>query len=100
MSFGLIYCHFSLVVSLPKPPLSHPSPSPPSPLHILSLPDSLHYSSAISVLLAIVFVLITLVLTIVRLANGQVAAPRWVPNFSSGQAVAAFFSVIPVRDME
>lgn len=68
------------------------SPLTPSP------PDSLHYTSAASIALAVVFVIITIVVTCINIAYGTITTPRWIPDFSSGSAVMAFFACIPVGD--
>ncbi|GJP82000.1 hypothetical protein CLOP_g12122 [Closterium sp. NIES-67] len=58
--------------------------------------DSLHYTSAISVVLALIFVIITLILTIVKLVQGTLPPPRWLPFVDAPNFIAALCSVFPV----
>ncbi|CAI5467177.1 unnamed protein product [Closterium sp. Yama58-4] len=58
--------------------------------------DSLQYSSAIAVILAVVFVVITLVITIIKLVDGTLPSPRWLPFVSAPHFFAALCSVFPV----
>ena len=62
------------------------------------LSDSLHYSSAASIALAVIFVIITIIITIINISFGTIQSPRWLPNFSTPDAVMAVFACIPVSD--
>ncbi|CAI7799694.1 unnamed protein product [Closterium sp. NIES-54] len=59
--------------------------------------DSLHYTSAIAVILAVVFVVITLIITIIKLVEGTLPSPRWLPFVNAPNFFAALCSVFPVR---
>ncbi|PKI41716.1 hypothetical protein CRG98_037918 [Punica granatum] len=58
--------------------------------------DSLRYTSAVSVGLAIVFVAITAGIAIAKLANGSVAMPRLMPKLDGVSAFWRLFTTIPV----
>ena len=59
--------------------------------------DSLHWSSAISILLAVIFVVITVAVTLFKLAQGTIdfSSVRWTPRFDSAQALVQLCTVIP-----
>eukprot|EP00850_Spirogloea_muscicola_P003227 SM000013S26396 [mRNA] locus=s13:150646:155761:- [translate_table: standard] len=58
--------------------------------------DSLKFTSALSIALAMVFVAITVAVAVVRLAEGAVDAPHLKPDVSSGAAILQLCSIIPV----
>lgn len=66
------------------------------PLTLLRRIDSLMFTSALSVALAVLFVLFTLAAAAVRAARGQLAAPRLLPVGGSWPATLELFTVIPV----
>eukprot|EP00897_Mesotaenium_endlicherianum_P006129 jgi/Mesen1/5544/ME000280S04658 len=66
------------------------------PLLSLRHIDKLMFTSALSVLLAVLFVAFTAVAACVKLARGQVSSVRWVPNVSSWDALLQLFTVVPV----
>lgn len=47
--------------------------------------------------LALVFVVITVIVAIIGLAKGQLPAPSFVPDLSYTAGAVAIFTVIPVR---
>ncbi|KAL5723358.1 Amino acid transporter avt6a [Ranunculus cassubicifolius] len=67
-----------------------------SPLACFKRVDSLRYTSALSVALAVVFVVITAGITIVKIINGSVAMPRWFPVVTDMTSVFKLFTVVPV----
>ncbi|XP_058112446.1 amino acid transporter AVT6A-like [Magnolia sinica] len=67
-----------------------------APLACFKRVDSLRYTSALSVALAVVFVVITAGITIVKLINGSIAMPRWLPNVTDLTSVWKLFTVVPV----
>ncbi|KAL5702748.1 Amino acid transporter avt6a [Ranunculus cassubicifolius] len=67
-----------------------------SPLACIKRVDSLRYTSALSVALAVVFVVITAGITIVKIINGSVAMPRWFPVVTDMTSVFKLFTVVPV----
>lgn len=58
--------------------------------------DSLRLSSAISVALAVMFVIVMAVVTIAKMAMGNVSMPRLFPKFESLASLPALFEVVPV----
>lgn len=60
------------------------------------LSDSLRFTSALSVALAVVFVVITAGITIVKLINGSIPVPRWVPHITDAASIWNLFTVVPV----
>lgn len=58
--------------------------------------DSLRYTSALSVTLAVVFVAITAGIAIIKLINGSIEIPRWIPNVTDLQSVWKLFTVVPI----
>lgn len=58
--------------------------------------DSLRYTSALSVALAVVFVVITAGITIVKLINGSIAMPRWLPDVTNLTSFWKLFTAVPV----
>ncbi|KAL5987488.1 Amino acid transporter avt6a [Asimina triloba] len=67
-----------------------------APLTSLKRVDSLRYTSALSVALAVVFVIITVGITIIKLINGSIAMPRWLPNIPDLTSVWKLFTTVPV----
>lgn len=67
------------------------------PLVALQHVDSLHWSSALSILLAIVFVIITVVVASFRLLKGSIDFEdiRWTPKLSTWDDILDLFTVIP-----
>jgi hypothetical protein len=65
-------------------------------LFLLLLADSLSYTSAISVALAIVFVIITAGIAIVKLIAGQIPMPKLFPAVSDLASVWELFTAVPV----
>ncbi|KAL2650055.1 hypothetical protein R1flu_018183 [Riccia fluitans] len=58
--------------------------------------DSLKHSSALSVALALVFVVITTVVAIKKLFDGTIEAPRMLPDVYSISSLGRLFTVVPV----
>lgn len=67
-----------------------------APLACFKRVDSLRYTSALSVALAVVFVVITAGITLVKIINGSVAMPRWFPVATDMTQVFKLFTVVPV----
>ncbi|KAK4744455.1 hypothetical protein SAY87_010767 [Trapa incisa] len=67
-----------------------------APLISLRQLDSLRYTSALSVGLAIVFVAITAGITTVKLVNGSIEIPQLVPKLDGLSAFWRLFTTIPV----
>ncbi|XP_010261441.1 PREDICTED: probable sodium-coupled neutral amino acid transporter 6 [Nelumbo nucifera] len=67
-----------------------------APLACFKRVDSLRYTSALSVALAIAFVVITVGITIVKLISGSIAMPRWLPNVTDMTSFWKLFTVVPV----
>ncbi|KAF6169105.1 hypothetical protein GIB67_038602 [Kingdonia uniflora] len=67
-----------------------------APLACFKRVDSLRYTSALSVALAVVFVVITAGITIVKLLNGSIAMPRWLPDVTDMSAFWKLFTVVPI----
>lgn len=58
--------------------------------------DSLKFTSALSVALAVVFVVITAGITIVKLFSGTIQMPRLLPNIVDQTSFLKLFTVVPV----
>ncbi|KAB5561041.1 hypothetical protein DKX38_005998 [Salix brachista] len=58
--------------------------------------NSLSYTSALSVALAVVFLVITMGITIVKLINGSIAMPRLMPNVTDMTSFWKLFTTVPV----
>lgn len=58
--------------------------------------DSLRYTSAVAVALAIIFVVITAGIAIVKLVNGSIAMPRLFPEVTNLTSVWNLFTAVPV----
>ncbi|CAI5499911.1 unnamed protein product, partial [Closterium sp. Naga37s-1] len=68
-----------------------------APLVALKHVDSLHYTSALSIALAVVFVVITVAVAAVQWVQGRIQPPRMLPACSSLKDLSGLFSVMPVR---
>ncbi|MQL86021.1 hypothetical protein Taro_018543 [Colocasia esculenta] len=66
------------------------------PLACFKRVDSLRYTSALSVGLAIVFVIITAGIAIVKLLCGNISIPRLLPNVTDLASFLKLFTVVPV----
>lgn len=58
--------------------------------------DSLRYSSIIAVALAVIFLVITAGIAIIKLFNGSIAIPRILPEVTDITSVWKLFTVVPV----
>ncbi|XP_042983668.1 amino acid transporter AVT6A-like isoform X5 [Carya illinoinensis] len=58
--------------------------------------DSLRHTSALAIALAIVFLIITAGITILKLFNGSVAMPRLLPKVTDITSVWSLFTAVPV----
>ena len=58
--------------------------------------DSLRFTSALSVALAVVFVVITAGIAIVKLLSGSISAPKLFPSIPDLASVWNLFTVVPV----
>ncbi|KAJ8491237.1 hypothetical protein OPV22_012958 [Ensete ventricosum] len=67
-----------------------------APLACFKRVDSLRFTSALSVALAIVFVVITAGIAIVKLLAGSIAMPKLFPDIPDLTSVWNFFTVVPV----
>lgn len=67
-----------------------------SDLTISFLADSLRYTSALSVALAVVFVVITAGIAVVKLLAGSIAMPKLFPDVPDLASVWNFFTVVPI----
>ncbi|CAL9109465.1 unnamed protein product [Musa acuminata var. zebrina] len=67
-----------------------------APLACFKRVDSLRFTSALSVALAVVFVIITAGIAIVKLLAGSIAMPKLFPNIPDLASVWNFFTVVPV----
>ncbi|KAI9091922.1 hypothetical protein K1719_027857 [Acacia pycnantha] len=67
-----------------------------SPLAFFKRIDSLRYSSALAVALAIVFIVIMAGITFIKLFNGSIAPPRLLPNVTDFTSVWKLFTAAPV----
>lgn len=63
---------------------------------IICFPDSLRYTSALSVGLAIVFVVIIAGVAIVKLINGSIAMPQLLPNVVDQASFWKLFTTVPI----
>lgn len=66
------------------------------PLACLKHMDSLRYTSAIAVAMAIVFLAITIGITIYKLIHGSISMPRMFPVVTDISSVWKLFTVVPV----
>ncbi|KAL5988112.1 Amino acid transporter avt6e [Asimina triloba] len=67
-----------------------------APLCALERIDSLSLTSAASVALAVVFVVVACAIAFVKLVEGQAEKPRWGPDFGSKEAILDLLVVIPI----
>ncbi|EAZ01859.1 amino acid transporter AVT6E [Oryza sativa Japonica Group] len=67
-----------------------------SPLCALEKIDSLSLSSAASVALAVVFVVVSCIIALVKVVEGKISMPRMGPDFSSRAAMLDLLVVIPI----
>lgn len=67
-----------------------------APLCALNKIDSLSLTSAASVALAVIFVLVCFAVAAIKLIEGKIDAPRFGPNFGSKQAILDLLVVIPI----
>ncbi|XP_057491505.1 amino acid transporter AVT6A-like [Actinidia eriantha] len=67
-----------------------------APLACLKRIDSLRFTSALSVALAVVFIIITMGITIIKLINGSISMPRLLPNVTDLTSFLNLFTVVPV----
>ncbi|CAK7326432.1 unnamed protein product [Dovyalis caffra] len=67
-----------------------------SPLACFKHIDSLRYTSALAVALAVVFLVITAGITVVKLVSGTVNMPRLLPNISDITSFWSIFTVVPI----
>ncbi|TVU36673.1 hypothetical protein EJB05_18617, partial [Eragrostis curvula] len=66
------------------------------PLVLRKRVDSLRYTSAISILLAVVFMLISFGIAVYALFNGTATMPRMLPDFSRLSSPFELFTAVPV----
>ncbi|KAL1810492.1 hypothetical protein DCAR_0730195 [Daucus carota subsp. sativus] len=66
------------------------------PLACLKRIDSLRYTSALSVALAVVFLVVTAGITIFKLISGSIMMPRLLPEVTDVTSVFKLFTVVPV----
>uniref|UniRef100_K3Y275 Amino acid transporter transmembrane domain-containing protein n=1 Tax=Setaria italica TaxID=4555 RepID=K3Y275_SETIT len=67
-----------------------------APLCALEKIDSLSLSSAASVALAVVFVVVSCIIALIKIAEGKISMPRMGPDFSSREAMLDLLVVIPI----
>ncbi|KAG6736574.1 hypothetical protein POTOM_060559 [Populus tomentosa] len=67
-----------------------------APLCALDKIDSLSLTSAASVALAVVFVVVCFIVAFVKLIEGKIESPRMTPDFGSKQAILDLLVVIPI----
>ncbi|KAF7808985.1 amino acid transporter AVT6A-like [Senna tora] len=67
-----------------------------TPLAFFKRIDSLKYSSALAVALAIVFLVITAGITFIKLFNGSITSPRLLPNVTDFTSAWKLFTATPV----
>ncbi|XP_018809360.1 amino acid transporter AVT6A-like [Juglans regia] len=67
-----------------------------APLACFKRIDSLRHTSALAVALAIVFLIITAGITILKLFNGSVAMPRLLPKVTDITSIWGLFTAVPV----
>lgn len=63
---------------------------------VFPVADSLRYTSALSVALAVAFLVIMVGITVVKLINGSVMMPRLLPNVTDLTSFWKLFTVVPV----
>jgi amino acid permease len=67
-----------------------------APLCALDKIDSLSMSSAASVALAVVFVIVSCIIALIKIAQDKISMPRMEPDFSSREAMLELLVVIPI----
>lgn len=67
-----------------------------APLACLKRIDSLRFTSALSVALAVVFLVITVGITVIKLINGSISMPRLLPDVTDVTSFLNLFTVVPV----
>ncbi|KAL1538829.1 Amino acid transporter avt6a [Salvia divinorum] len=67
-----------------------------APLASLKRIDSLRYTSALSVALAVIFLVITVGITLYKLIDGTIQAPRLFPEVATLTSFLNLFTVVPV----
>lgn len=67
-----------------------------SPLACFKRVDSLRYTSALSVALAVVFVVVTAGITIFKLLNGSISMPKLFPDIPDLSSVWNLFTAVPI----
>lgn len=67
-----------------------------APLACLKRIDSLRFTSALSVALAVVFLVITVGITVIKLINGSISMPRLLPDITDVTSFLNLFTVVPV----
>ncbi|KAM7484473.1 hypothetical protein LguiA_000482 [Lonicera macranthoides] len=70
-----------------------------APLACLKRIDSLKFTSAIAVALALFFLVITAGITVVKISNGSIGMPRLLPEITDVNSVWKLFTVVPVLVM-
>lgn len=58
--------------------------------------DSLRFTSAISFVLAIVFIVVLIGVTIYKLIEGSIKTPTWFPSVDSSASFLNLFTAVPV----
>ncbi|KAK9159225.1 hypothetical protein Scep_005799 [Stephania cephalantha] len=66
------------------------------PLVMLRRVESLRFTSAVSVLLAVVFVIISSVMAIIAIFEGKTETPKLVPDFAHQASFLELFTAVPV----
>ncbi|KAM0864474.1 hypothetical protein ACQ4PT_043901 [Festuca glaucescens] len=66
------------------------------PLVLLRRVDSLRFTSAVSILLAVLFMLITMGITVYTIFSGTAKMPRMLPDFSRLSSPFELFTAVPV----
>lgn len=67
-----------------------------APLCALEKIDSLSFTSAASVALAVIFVVVSCAIAFMKLVEGRIAKPRMGPDFGSKEAILDLLVVIPI----
>ncbi|KAK2976375.1 hypothetical protein RJ640_008085 [Escallonia rubra] len=67
-----------------------------APLSCFKRIDSLRFTSALAVALAIFFLVITAGITVVKMVNGSIAMPKMLPDVKDINSVWKLFTVVPV----
>ncbi|WVZ79225.1 hypothetical protein U9M48_026829 [Paspalum notatum var. saurae] len=67
-----------------------------APLCALEKIDSLSLTSAASIALAVVFVVVSCIIALIKIAEGKISMPRMGPDFSSRAAMLDLLVVIPI----